>query len=179
MKLRAMRVVASLALAVIWPTAHADMLGTVGLINQNYTVLGAGAAPTDFSAPSAGVVSVTVTDSSATDNGFSAPFTSLQFAVSETLTPLTPTMNAGTVSLDLTAASPVYVAVFWTSDPTQGNYGMYNVTADFTPSSTVPLPGSAFALLSGCLLLLWLSAERLLPAAAMRRMEATVTSHMV
>lgn len=177
MKPRAMRLLASLVLAVVWPTAHAD---TIGLGNDNYTVMGSGAQPTDFSAPGAGVVSITVTDSSSTDMGFTPPFISLQFAVSETLVPLTPTMNAGTVSLDLTAASPVYVEVFWTADATTpGDSGSYNVTADFTPSSTVPLPGSALALLSGCLLLLWLGADRLLPDRNPRSVEATVTSPMV
>jgi hypothetical protein len=143
------------------------------LVNENQVVRGTMATATTLSLSSAGELSVTLTDMG--NSTFPAPFASLQFALSDATSKLTDLSGAGTLRLDLTVPKTVYVDVFATS---QGSIGLYNLTASFEPTSAVPLPGAIVCLAGGCvaMLLLWRSAGRLVPAEALRFVQATVTS---
>ena|SRR5665213_89177 len=120
---------------------------TVVLDDQTLLVLGSQPAVTPLSVPGAGELSVTLTDLQ-----FQTAFASLQFALTEASSSMTPLSNAGTQSLDLTAPMTVYANVFAASEP--GSSGLYNLTATFVPSSAVPLPASASSLMAGLLMLL-------------------------
>jgi hypothetical protein len=133
--------------------AQASTLGASGdstpVVLAYLTELEQGSQPsvTPLDVPSAGELSVTLTDMQ-----FPSPFASLQFALADANSMLTMLSNAGTTTLDLTAPITLYADVFATSQT--GGSGLYNLTAAFVPSSSVPLPPSAASLAGGLLVLL-------------------------
>jgi hypothetical protein len=131
-----------LAFGVASMNAHASVL-----LNDNVQIMGETNSSVPLSIPGAGELTVTLTD-----EAFPADFTSLQFALSNATTILTQLSDAGTQVLDLTAPTQVFVDIFATPD---GESGLYNLTADFTSGTPVPLPGSALCLVSAILLLKW------------------------
>jgi hypothetical protein len=131
-----------LALGLASMSTHAAVL-----LNENVQVMGDTNSSVPLSIPGAGELTVTLTD-----EGFPADFTSLQFALSNVTATLTQLSDAGTQVLDLTTPTQVFVDIFATPD---GNSGLYNLTADFTSGTAVPLPGSALCLVSAILLLKW------------------------
>jgi len=117
------------------------------LYDQTQQVLEASyATSVTLTAPSAGELSVTLTDEASP-----APFASLQFALTNASAPLVALTNAGTVTLDLTKPATVYADVFATA---QAGAGLFNLEATFVPSSAVPLPSSVVSLAGGLLALL-------------------------
>jgi hypothetical protein len=129
-------------------TADADAATSV-LVSQLHLVQGDAAIETTLTAPSAGVLSVSLTDLQ-----FPTSFASLQFALTDATSTVVGLRDAGTMSIDLTAPTTLYADVFAAS---AAGYGLFNLSASFEGSSPVPLPGGAVSLASGCLLLLWFS----------------------
>jgi hypothetical protein len=132
-----------LAFGAAASSAHASTV----LTNSTESIIGTQAISTALDIPSAGELTVTLTDMD-----FSSPFASLTFAISDATQSLTGLDNAGTITLDLTAPNTLFVNVFATS--AAGASGLYSLAADFSPGSPVPLPSSAVCLGGAALMLL-------------------------
>jgi hypothetical protein len=106
------------------------------LVGQSVLVLGSEAQAVAINVPSAGELSLQLTDVN-----FTSPFSSLMFALTDSSTDFVPLTDAGTMSLAVPGPVTLYAHVFARA---QGGFdvGMYNFTASFVPGSPVPLPGT-------------------------------------
>lgn len=142
------RALLCLALALVSLTPAVG--GASMLLGESELVMGNQSQATAINIPSAGQLTLTLTDV-----GFTSVFSALNFAVSTSSADLVPPKDPGTMILDISGPTTLYTHVFAKA---QGGFdlGMYNLTANFTPSSApVPLPGTG-PLLGAMLGLAWL-----------------------
>jgi hypothetical protein len=150
-------------MALAWavgPLAHASMLPANDSVLYGRTQAAAGSSSEriELDTPGAGTLSVTLREVPSTTDGSDA-FTSLNFFLgnsSTAMSALTPATlgSPGVLSLDLTGATDLSAFVYWQT-PTAG---LFNLTANFVPTTPVGLPGGGL-LLVGALPLLWLLAR--------------------
>jgi PEP-CTERM motif len=119
--------------------------GVTVLASESVLLQQSSALTTSLAIPGAGELFITLTDLQ-----FPTSFSSLTYAVSNTVGTLVAPTGAGTVTppLQLTVPTTLYVNVFATV--ASGSAGLYNLTATF--ASAVPLPGTLGLFASGAVL---------------------------
>jgi PEP-CTERM motif len=133
-------VVAALATTGLWSmSAHAEML-----LTKTQLIAGTESKVYSFDAPEAGTVTVTLSQLTWPDK-----LSSLSFAAATSTSVIAQMTQAGTLDFRVSGPGMYSAIVTGTVDASSAVFGlgMWSVKLDFTPA--VPLPASAWLLLSG------------------------------
>jgi hypothetical protein len=154
MNIRSVVLLSVLALVVGTSRAHGATIGpdygTPSVIySHSSLVQGSSAAVTALDLTGAGELFVTLTDLD-----FPEAVSSLDFSLSSSGTDLVGLADPGTLRLSVTGPVTLYADVFATAQADTG-VGLYNLTATFLPTATVPLPPAGLLLASALWLPLW------------------------